>query len=86
MPSIYCTFLFHFCKRKSHATTGDLKQISGDGLSAIDTQSTILEPLTFFVQVVRNISRPTEAFPNVDIQLELNQVKVYSYSACICCV
>ncbi len=42
----------------------------------IDTQSTILEPLTFSVQVIRNISQPTEAFPNVDIQLQLNQVKV----------
>lgn len=71
-----------FCDRKSHPPTGDLRQIP-DGLSKVDTQSTILEPLTFSVQVIRNISAPTTAFPNVDVQLQLNHVKVchvYAYT------
>ena len=49
----------------------------------IDTQSTILEPLTFSLQAICNISQPTEAFPNVDVHLQLNHVKVFTYSMCL---
>ena len=40
------------------------------------TQSTVLEPLKFSAQLIRNISRPNASFPNVHLKLNLDSVKV----------
>ena len=37
---------------------------------------TILEPLEFLAVIRRNITRPTELYPNVDIGLDIDAIKV----------
>ena len=71
--------------RRSHAPTSgvDLKQITDDGMSVSDSQTVILEPLKLSVQVIRNISAPSTAHPNVDVQLNLDHVKVIIVSMTI---
>ena len=43
---------------------------------AAETRSTILEPMEFVARIHRNISQPSEAYPNVDVMLELDAIKV----------
>lgn len=54
----------------------ELQKTSDDGLCVSESQSIILEPLKFSAQVIRNISAPSAAFANVNIQLHLDRVKV----------
>lgn len=60
----------------------DLQQIPDDGLCITESQSIILEPLKFSAQVIRNISAPSAAFANVDVQLHLDRVKVCKLTNC----
>ena len=41
-----------------------------------ESNSVILEPLRLIVDMTRNITLPTKAFPNVDISLSLDAIKV----------
>ncbi len=47
-------------------------------------RSTILEPMEFFARINRNISQPSEAYPNVDIILQLHAIKVSRACAYMC--
>ncbi len=41
-----------------------------------ETRYTILEPVEFVAHISRNISRPSEMYPNVDISLDIDTIKV----------
>lgn len=40
--------------------------------------STILEPIQFTARIHRNVSQPTDAYPNVDITISLDTIVVRS--------
>lgn len=47
-----------------------------DTSSCQESRSNILEPIQFTAHIKRNISQPSEAYPNVDISLSLDTIKV----------
>ena len=48
----------------------------GPGRAAAETRNTILDPMEFVARIHRNISQPSETYPNVDVMLELDAIKV----------
>ena len=41
-----------------------------------DSQNIIMEPIRFLANIRRNISHPSKAYPNVDILLNIEAIKV----------
>ncbi len=61
----------HRSARSSSCSLGN----SG-GCGSAETRNVILEPVQFVVNINRNISRPSEEFPNVGITLNMDTIKV----------
>ena len=57
--------------------------VQGPGEGCAERRSTILEPMEFVARINRNISQPSEAYPNVDVLLELDAIKV-CVLVCVC--
>ncbi len=52
------------------------KCILGEECDIKASHGDILEPLSLSASITRNISLPTKAFPNIDISLSLDAIKV----------
>lgn len=57
--------------RKSRPTLCSL-----DSRDCEECHNTILDPIQFTLHIRRNISQPNEAYPNVDIILNMDSIKV----------
>lgn len=66
---------FKFRNSQARKTEGLVASDSSVAVSE-ESHSIILEPLQFTATVTRNISKPTQAFPNIDICLGLGTIKV----------
>ncbi len=62
--------------RRSHAAVTECTIGDGEQCDYEESQSVILEPLQLTANITRNITLPTKAFPNVDISLSLEAIKV----------
>lgn len=67
--------------RSSHSTVCAVGVV-GCGDATKEKRNNILEPMEFIARINRNISQPSEAYPNVDIILQLDAIKVSSLSLC----
>ncbi len=50
-----------------------------------ECEGVILEPLSLSASIIRNISLPNRAFPNVDIKISLDAIKVCTYFCILGC-
>ena len=67
--------------RRSHAAVTECTIGDGEQCDYEESQSVILEPLQLTANITRNITLPTKAFPNVDISLSLEAIKVLELEA-----
>ena len=54
---------------------------AGGGACGLEKRNTILEPMEFVARINRNISQPSEVYPNVDVILQLDAIKVSAWKS-----